>query len=608
MFQSFEVISRPADGPPRLAALRRGIADAGLDGFLVPRADAHQGEYVADCDARLAWLTGFTGSAGFCCVLPDLAGVFVDGRYRLQVKAQVDTAVFTPVNWPETKLADWLKENAPAGAMIGFDPWLHTMDEIDGLRKALAGSAVTLVESANLVDQIWSDRPAAPAAPARSHPEALAGRSSDEKRAEIGRELRAAGEAAVVLTLPDSIAWLLNIRGGDLPRVPVMHAFAIVGDDGSVDLFADPGKLAGLEPYLGPQVRIRPGAEFEARLRRLAGKVRVDKATAPMAVKLALNEALVECSFGRDPCILPKACKTAAEVAGMQAAHLRDGAAMVEFLCWLDGETARLISEPGHRLTEIGVVTALEGYRRASNQLLDISFDTICGAGPDGAIMHYRVSTETDREIRPDEFLVVDSGGQYQDGTTDITRTIAIGDPGEEARAAFTRVLQGMIAISRVRFPKGVAGRDLDALARYPLWLAGQDYDHGTGHGVGAYMSVHEGPQRLARTGAEPLAVGMILSNEPGYYRDGAFGIRLENLIVVEPAAALPGADKREMLAFRTLTHVPIDRRGLVPGMLAPAERDWLDAYHAETWARLSGLVSDPARDWLKQATAPIWR
>ncbi len=608
MFQSFEVISRPADGPPRLAALRRAITEAGLDGFLVPRADAHQGEYVADCDARLAWLTGFTGSAGFCCVLPGLAGVFVDGRYRLQVRAQVDTTVFTPVNWPESKLADWLKEHAPAGAMIGFDPWLHTVDEIDGLRKALAGSAVTLVESANLVDQIWTDRPAPPAAPACSHPDSLAGRSSAEKRAEIGRDLRAAGEAAVVLTLPDSIAWLLNIRGGDLPRVPVMHAFAIVADDGSVDLFANPGKLAGLEPHLGPQVRIRPGAEFEARLRRLAGKVRVDKATAPMAVKLALNEALVECSFGRDPCILPKACKTAAEVAGMEAAHLRDGAAMVEFLCWLDRETARLIAEPGHRLTEIGVVTALEGFRRASNQLLDISFDTICGAGPHGAIMHYRVSTETDRAIRPNEFLVVDSGAQYQDGTTDITRTIAIGDPGEDARAAFTRVLQGMIAISRVRFPKGVAGRDLDALARYPLWLAGQDYDHGTGHGVGAYMSVHEGPQRLARTGAEPLAVGMVLSNEPGYYRDGAFGIRLENLIVVEPAAALPGADKREMLAFRTLTHVPIDRRGLVPGMLAPAERDWLDAYHAETWERLSGLVSDAARDWLKQATAPIWR
>ena len=608
MFQSFEVISHPADGPPRLAALRKVMAAEGLDGFLVPRADAHQGEYVADCDARLAWLTGFTGSAGFCCVLPEVAGVFVDGRYRLQVRAQVDLSVFTPVNWPETRLADWLKDNARADAKIGFDPWLHTIDEIEGLRKALAPTGITLVETGNLVDRIWTDRPAPPSAPARNHPDSLAGRSSAEKRAEIGRDLRAAGEAATVLTQPDSIAWMLNIRGGDLPRVPVMHAFAVVADDGSVDLFAEPEKLEGLEAHLGPQVRIWPGSEFAPCLRQLSGKVRVDRATAPLAVKLALDEALVECSFGRDPCILPKACKTPAEVAGMDAAHQRDGAAMVEFLCWLDGEAAKLAADPAHRLTEIGVVTALEGFRRAGNQLLDISFDTICGAGPDGAIMHYRVSTETDRAIRPNEFLVVDSGGQYQDGTTDITRTIAIGDPGEEARAAFTRVLQGMIAISRVRFPKGVAGRDLDALARYPLWLAGQDYDHGTGHGVGAYMSVHEGPQRLARTGAEPLAVGMILSNEPGYYRDGAFGIRLENLIVVEPATPLAGGDKRDMLAFRTLTHVPIDRRGLVPEMLAPAEREWLDSYHAEVWARLSGQVSAPARDWLKQATAPIWR
>lgn len=608
MFQSFEVISRPSDGPPRLAALRQVVRDGGLTGFLVPRADAHQGEYVADCDARLAWLTGFTGSAGFCVVLPEIAGVFVDGRYRLQVRAQVDGTAFTPVNWPETQLVEWLKAHAQTGATIGFDPWLHTIDEICNLRKALAETGITLVESANLIDAVWTDRPALPMARAFAHPDAIAGRSAAEKRAEIAGALRAAGEIAAVLTLPDGINWLLNLRGGDIPRVPVLQAFAVIDADGAVVLFAEPAKLAGLAAHLGEAVSLQPQAEFEAYLRRMAGKVRLDRATAPMAVKLALRAGTAECSFGRDPCILPKACKTAAEIAGMEAAHLRDGAAMVEFLCWLDAEAAKLAADPDHRLTEIGVVRALEGFRRATNQLVDISFDTICGAGPDGAIVHYRVSEATDRAVRPGEFLLVDSGGQYADGTTDITRTIAIGDPGAEARTAFTRVLQGVIAISRVRFPKGVAGRDLDALARYPLWLAGQDYDHGTGHGVGAYLSVHEGPQRLARTGAEPLVPGMILSNEPGYYREGVFGIRIENLIVVEPAAPLPGGDARDMLAFRTLTYVPIDRRGLVPEMLHRDECAWLDAYHAECWTRLSSLVSAEARDWLKQATAPIWR
>lgn len=606
MFQSFETTSRPENGPTRLSALRKAMATADLDGFLVPRADAHQGEYVAECDARLAWLTGFTGSAGFAAVLPEIAGLFIDGRYRVQVRAQVDCAHFTPVNWPETALADWLKSQVTGPAVIGFDPWLHSISEIEALRKALERTEITLVETGNLIDLIWQDRPKAPKGPARAYPMELAGRSAAEKRAAIAEDLRKAGQNAAVVTLPDSIAWLLNIRGSDLPRVPVVQAFAVIHADGQVTMFADPEKLTGLEAHLGPEIEILPQIDFAPYLRTLTGTVRVDKASAPMAVAMVLAEGEGSVDFARDPCILPKACKTDPELEGTTAAHLRDGAAMVEFLCWLDAEADKLIADPLHRLTEIGVVRALEGFRRATNRLEDISFETICGAGPNGAIVHYRVTEDTNRAVAPGEILLVDSGGQYFDGTTDITRTVAIGPVADEARACFTRVLQGMIAISRVRFPKGIAGRDLDSLARQPLWLAGQDYDHGTGHGVGAFLSVHEGPQRISRASHEPLLPGMILSNEPGYYREGSFGIRIENLIVVEEAPTLAGADAREMRAFRTLTHVPIDLRLIDAEALSRDDRAWLNAYHAETLERLTPLLSDKARNWLRAATRAL--
>ncbi|MBD3678984.1 MAG: aminopeptidase P family protein [Rhodobacteraceae bacterium] len=596
MFQSFTVSSRPEQGPPRLEALRAEMAKEELDGFLVPRADAHQGEYVADCDARLEWLTGFTGSAGFCAVLADRAGVFVDGRYRVQVKEQVDTGAFTPVNWPEVKLGPWLAEALPDGGRVGFDPWLHTAGEIETLRTAVAG--IEVVPCPNLVDRVWTDRPGRPAAPVVKHPTELAGKGDETKRAEIAQLLVEAGQAAVVLTLPDSLCWLLNIRGADIPRIPVVQAFAILRADGRMEIFSDPAKFEGLGP--DPDIEVLAWEAFPARLAALDGPVRVDKATAPLAVSRILEESGVEVAWGQDPCLLPKARKTKAEIAGAAAAHLRDGAAMVEFLAWLDAEA------PRGGLTEIEVVKKLEEFRRATNALRDISFETICGAGPNGAIVHYRVTEESNRPVRPGEVLLVDSGGQYQDGTTDITRTVAVGEAPEEARAPFTRVLQGMIAISRARWPKGLAGRDLDALARVNLWMAGQDYDHGTGHGVGSYLSVHEGPQRLSRISNVPLEPGMILSNEPGYYREGEFGIRIENLIVVEPAPLLPGGDAREMLSFKTLTHVPIDRRLIDREMLSPAERAWLDAYHAETREKLADRVSDTAREWLFAATAPI--
>ncbi len=603
MFQSFETTSRPEQGPPRLAALRAELARAGLDGFIVPRADAHQGEYVAPADQRLAWLTGFTGSAGFCIVLASVAGVFVDGRYRTQVKAQVDLAAFTPVNWPETKPADWLREALPAGGRVAFDPWLHTARDIADLETALEGSGTRLCPGENFVDRVWRDRPSPPSGPVRIQPLDLAGESSAEKRARLGAELAKAGQTAAILTLPDSISWLLNIRGADVERNPVVQAFAILHHTGHVTLFIAPEKLSNpVRDHLGPEVTIHPAGAFAPALRTLTGPVRVDDRTAPLQVTRELEDAGIAVKAAPDPCLLPKARKNPAEIAGMEAAHLRDGAAMVEFLAWLDAEA------PKGGLTEIDVVTRLEGFRRATNALQEISFETICGAGPNGAVIHYRVTRETNRPLRPGEIVVIDSGGQYLDGTTDITRTVAVGDSADpEARAAFTRVLQGMIGVSRLRWPKGVAGAHLDSVARYALWLAGQDYDHGTGHGVGCYLSVHEGPQRLARTGDVPFEPGMILSNEPGYYREGAFGIRIENLVLVEEAPPLPGGDpQRQMLSFRTLTWVPIDRRLILRDMLAAPERAWLDGYHAEVARRIGPRISEGASTWLAAATAPL--
>ena len=597
MFQTFDSPASPEQGPPRLAALRAALATEGLAGFIVPRADAHQGEYVAARDERLQWLTGFTGSAGLCIVLPEMAGVFIDGRYRTQVKAQVDLAQFIPVPWPEVKPGDWLRTHLAAGE-IGFDPWLHTAEEIARLRTALQGGSVNLRATKNMVDGIWPDQPAPPQGRAFAHPDDLAGETSTAKRDRLAAGLRDKGERAAVITLPDSLCWLLNLRGSDVPRNPVLHGFAILHDDGRVTLFAEAAKFDdATRAALGPHVTLRPPAAFVPALHTLPGPVRVDRATAPLAVSRELEEAGVAVSWGDDPCRLPKARKNTAEIAGMREAHLRDGAAMVEFLAWLD-------RQPMGTLSEIAVVSALEGFRRATNALHDISFDTICGSGPNGAIMHYRVTRETDRQLQPDELLLVDSGAQYLDGTTDITRTIAIGDPGDEARACHTRVLQGLIAISRVRWPKGLAGRDLDPLARFALWVEGQDFDHGTGHGVGAFLSVHEGPQRLSRISEVPLEPGMILSNEPGYYREGAFGIRLENLIVVGEAAPL--GDNRAQLSFETLTFVPFDRRLIRAEVLSPAERNWLNAYHAEVLARIGPRLGDAARGWLESACATL--
>lgn len=597
MFQTFDVTARPEQGPPRLAALRAELQAEGLDGFIVPRADAHQGEYVAARDERLGWLTGFTGSAGFAVALRDVAGVFIDGRYRTQVKAQVALDHFTPVPWPEVSLAVWLREHLPDGGRVGFDPWLMSQSQVAQARNALEGSEVELVAVAdNLVDRIWADQPAPPMAPAKVHPLEFAGESHGDKRARLAKGLRERGFAAAVITLPDSIAWLFNIRGADVPRNPVMHGFAILRADGSAVLFAQGEKLAGLGDHLGDGVAVEPPEGFRDAVAALAGRVLLDGDTVPFAI----HEACAEAVLDQDPCALPKACKNPVEIAGTAAAHLRDAVAMIELLAWLDAQA------PG-TLSESQVVTQLEEQRRRDNSLQDISFDTISGTGPNGAIMHYRVTEETDSVLEDGHLLVLDSGGHYLDGTTDITRTIAIGSVGDEEKRCYTRVLQGMIAMSRLRWPRGLAGRDIEMAGRMPLWLAHQDFNHGLGHGVGTYLSVHEGPQRLSRVSHVPLEAGMILSNEPGYYREGAFGIRLENLVVAQEAEVPEGGDaQRTMLNWRTLTFVPLDRRLILKDMLSLPERDWLNAYHAEVREKIRPRLGKAAQIWLDAASAPL--
>ncbi|WBU65743.1 aminopeptidase P family protein [Paracoccus aerodenitrificans] len=596
MFQNFETTSDVSQGGPRLEALRKAMAAEGLDAFMVPRADAHQGEYVADADARLRWLTGFSGSAGQAIVTADRAAVFVDGRYRVQVREQVDLAHFSPVNFPETRPATWLREALPDGGCVGFDPWLHTHREISELREKLEAENIAFVPVDNFVDRIWPDRPAPPAGQVRIHDEAIAGATSAEKRDRIAESLRQNGQSVAVLTLADSIAWLLNIRGADLPHNPVVLGFATIGSDGAVQLFADPKKFdSSIRQKLGNEVAIIQPDGFVAALASLSGPVRLDPGSAPEAVFSILKEQGTEVILADDPVILPKARKNPAEIQGMRDAHLADGAVMARFLCWLDANA------PGD-LTEIEVVTRLEEMRRQAG-VLDISFETICGVGEHAALPHYRVSTESNAQLEDGKVLLVDSGGQYPNGTTDITRTVGIGDVGDDVRLAFTLVLQGMINLSRLRFPKGLSGRDIDPIARAALWSVGMDFDHGTGHGVGAALCVHEGPARISRVSEIPLETGMILSNEPGYYREGAFGIRTENLLAVIPADS---PDGRDMLGFETLNFTPVDRKMILDGMLSPAERDWLNAYHAQVLAKIGPLVDEDTRTWLEKATAPL--
>lgn len=579
----------------RLAALRARLAEVGVAGMIVPRGDEHLGEHAPPSAERLAWLTGFTGSAGVAAVLPDRACVFTDGRYTLQVEAQTTDA------WERRHMVDdpapaWLAAHA-AGGRIGYDPMLVSEEQLG--RYTDAGLHMAPLAD-NPVDAVWTDRPAPPRAPAVAQPLAFAGRASSDKRAAVAADLRAARQDAAVLTDPASIAWLLNIRGADVEFTPFALSFALLRDDGRADLFIDPAKVSGeLRVWLGNEVAVRPRTDLAPALTELSGKrVRLDAAGAAVWFAQTLRAAGAEVVAGADPCLLPKACKSDAEQLGMRAAHHRDGIAMCRFLHMLSGRP---------ELTELGAAERLVAFRAAAPEFRGESFPAISGAGEHGAVIHYRVTPETDRPIKPDEVYLIDSGGQYEDGTTDVTRTVwtGPGSPPDEVRARATMVLQGHVALAAAVFPAGTAGIHLDALARRALWRAGLDYDHGTGHGVGSYLSVHEGPASVSRASKPvPIADGMVLSDEPGFYLPGAYGIRLENLLLVRPAA-LPDAAK-PFLRFETLTLAPFDRALIDPALLDAAELAWVDAYHARVLDEVGPHLPADVRTWLQGACAPL--
>ena len=588
----------------RLANLRAELKRRGLDGFVVPRADEHQGEYVPRSAQRLAWLTGFSGSAGLAIILAERAAIFIDGRYTLAVRDQVDVAAFVPQQIPEQSPEAWIAENLPTDGRLGFDPWLQTVDGHERFARACerAGGTFEPVES-NPLDAVWRDRPASPLAPMLPHPVEFAGETSEARRKRIGEIVRGKGADVALLTQPDAIAWLLNVRGGDVPRTPFALGFALLHSDGHVDLFMDRRKIpARTAIWLGNAVTLGAPDELGSALDMLGKvgkKVMIEPATAPYWAATRLRAAGVTPIRDADPVALPKACKNAVELDGVRAAHRRDGAAMSRFLAWLAREAK------SGTLREIEVSDRLQALRQETGALRDLSFDTISGAGPNGAIVHYRATEATERVLEPGSLYLVDSGGQYRDGTTDITRTVGIGTPTPEMKDRFTRVLKGHIALGTARFPAGTTGSQLDALARYALWQAGLDYDHGTGHGVGAYLSVHEGPHRISKVANNiALQPGMIVSNEPGYYKTGAYGIRIENLVAVKEAK-IDGADRR-YLEFETLTLAPIDLNCIDLSLMTEAEKAWLNAYHARVRDVVDPKVDAATRAWLEEATRAI--
>ena len=603
MRQTFDEHADPSFGPRHLPLIRAEMARRGLDGFVIPHEDEHQNEYLPDANERLAWATGFTGSAGAAVVLADKAAVFVDGRYTLQVRDQVDTSLFETRDLIEGGVAAWLETVARPGQVIGYDPRLHSPDTLARLQAAAAkaGARLTPVED-NPLDAAWAGRPPQPVAPVVPHPLEFAGEESAAKRARVGASLAEAGADAAVITAPASVAWLFNIRGGDVIRSPLPLGQAILDADGSARLFLDPAKVgAELPAWLGNQVRLERPDALPTALAELRGRrVLVDSAQSSSWYFDTLRAAGAEIVRASDPTALPRACKNAVEVEGARRAHARDGAALSRFLHWLGTEGQDRLPD------EVEMVTRLEQFREATGALKDLSFDTIAGAGPNGAVVHYRPTLRTNRRVEPGQLVLIDSGAQYLDGTTDVTRTVAVGEPSAEMRERFTLVLKGHVALARIRFPAGTSGSALDVLARAPLWMAGLDFDHGTGHGVGSYLGVHEGPQRIAkRPDTVALQPGMIVSNEPGYYKPGAYGIRIENLQVVTPAAELPGGE-RPMLGFETLTLAPIDRRLIVVERLSAEERAWLDAYHARVLAVVGPQVEPEVRAWLESACAPL--
>ena len=603
-FQSFDDDTEHAASGPRVAALRTELARRGLTGFIVPRSDRHQNEYVPSGEQRLAWLTGFTGSAGVAIVLRHRAVLFVDGRYTLQVRNQVDTSIFTIEHLIEMPLDRWIGENLTADDRLGYDPWLHTVEAVERLEKACAAVGARLIAvEPDLIDAIWTDRPAPPLGAVKLHDLRFAGEATAEKLARIRAELAKQRADALVVSDPHAVAWTFNIRGADVAHTPLPLAFAVISQADRPSLYIDGRKLSNeVRSRLETLVDVCEPSDFARALEELGRQrkdVRLDQGTAGEALARLITSHGGKVSRGACPIALMKAVKNDVEIAGTRAAHVRDGAALTRFLAWFDREA------PRGKLTEIDAVAALESFRRDTGLLKDISFPTIAAAGPDGAIVHYRVTTKSNRIIAPGELFLIDSGGQYEDGTTDVTRTVAVGEPTAEMRDRFTRVLKGHVAVARAVFPEGTTGAQLDSFARQFLWLQGLDFDHGTGHGVGSYLSVHEGPARISKLGTTALKPGMILSNEPGYYKAGAYGIRIENLVLVIRAAPVAGAEK-PLNAFETLTLAPIDRRLIVAEMLTPEEAAWLDAYHARVFETLAPLLDTETRPWLAAASRPL--
>ena len=601
-FQTFDDSSEPAASAGRVAALRAELKRRGLDGLMVPRADRQQNEYLPASEERLAWLTGFTGSAGAAIVLLDRAVLFVDGRYTVQVKSQTDSAVFTIEHLVDCPPDQWLEKNLKSGAKIGFDPWLHTSESADKLKAACAKTGATLVAlDENPIDALWDKRPAPPHGPVTLRDIKLAGESAAEKLRLVRVELARLRADALVVSDPQNVAWTFNIRGSDVAHTPLALAFASIPRDGRPRLYVDPVKLSNEVRHALEEIAdIRNPADLTGDLGQFKDKsVWLDSASAAAALTLEVSAKGGRPTRGADPITLMKAVKNNAEIAGTRAAHLRDGAALTRFLAWFDNEA------PTGKLTEISAVEALETFRRDTGLLRDVSFPTISGSGPNGAIVHYRVTKDSNRVIGKDELFLIDSGAQYEDGTTDVTRTIAVGTPSDEMRDRFTRVLKGHIAIATATFPEGTSGAQLDPLARVALWQAGLDFDHGTGHGVGSYLSVHEGPARISKLGNVPLKRGMILSNEPGYYKTDGYGIRIENLLLVIAAPSPDGAEK-VLNAFETLTLAPIDRRLIDTRLLTGKERLWVDGYHARVRDALRPLIDAATQTWLDAATRPL--
>jgi Xaa-Pro aminopeptidase len=602
--QSFDDKTERTATAGRVMLLRAELARRGLAGFIVPRADRHQNEYVPASEERLVWLTGFSGSAGTAIVLADKAAIFVDGRYQLQARDQIDTAVFALKHLIDEPPEKWLEANLPAGAAFGYDPWLHTIEGAEKLGQACAAAGATLVAAEpNPLDAVWTERPAPPLGPVSLHDIAFAGEEAAAKLARLRPEVANLKVDALVVSDPHAVAWLFNIRGADVSYTPLPLCFALVPSEGRPAIFIDGRKLTNAVRHrLEELADVHEPDALIAELQRLGARhaaVRLDRASAADALARVVTGSGGKVARGSDPIALMKVVKNAVERDGARAAHRRDGAALTRFLAWFDREA------PRGRLTEIDAVAALESFRRDTGVLKDISFPTIAGSGPNGAIVHYRVTRATNRVIAPGDLFLLDSGAQYQDGTTDVTRTICVGAPTADMRERFTRVLRGHIAIARAVFPDGVTGAQLDSFARQYLWAAGVDFDHGTGHGVGSYLSVHEGPARLSKLGTTPLKRGMILSNEPGYYKTGAFGIRIENLVLVSEAPPVAGAEK-PLSAFETLTLAPIDARLIDRALMTAEEIGWLDRYHARVAETIAPLVDEATRSWLAAATRPL--